>query len=144
MKRNKKYQQKDKSVPMLVNRLVNETVETLEEHSMIVAFRFGVATKEHYDYLVRMANMLNIANQTKPGDEVKRIADHISWLANEICERYNRHGKFGVSGQELTLMRQLVAAYDDYWKRQTTTLYNNCAYELNAFYADIEQERTAA
>ena len=141
MKRSKKHRPIHPSVPMLVNRMVNETVETLAEHNVIVAFRFKVAQKEHYDYLVRMANMLNIAYQCKPSDEAHHIYNHLDALAKAIFERYGRVGKFGVLGDELTLMRKLVLAYDAYWKRQTTTLYNHCAYELNAFYAELAQEK---
>lgn len=132
------------SVPMLVNRLLNETVESVEEHTMITAFQFGVATSHHYDYLQRMANMLNIANQSKPSDYLLGMVANINYLAAAVQTRYNAHGKFGVSGDELNLMRRLVQAYDDYWKRQTTNLYNDCAYELNAFYADLATEKAAA
>lgn len=128
------------SVPMLVNRLLNETVESVEEHTMITAFQFGVATQQHYDYLVRMANMLNIANQSKPSDYLLGMVANINHLAAAVQARYNAHGKFGVSGDELSLMRRVVQAYDDYWKRQTTNLYNDCAYELNAFYMELESE----
>jgi hypothetical protein len=143
MKR-KKHKPIHASVPMLVNRLVNENVESLEERAMLMAFQYGVATKQHYDYLVRMANMLNIANQAKPSDELENVRVHLNWLAEAIFERYERLGKFGTSGLQLSLMRRLVQAYDDYWKRQTTNLYNDCAYELNAFYADLETQKVAA
>jgi hypothetical protein len=125
------------SVPMLVNRLLNENVETLQERAMIMAFQYGVATKQHYDYLVRMANMMNIANQLKPCDFTQDMSETINHLAAEIQERYNKHGKFGVSAHDLTTMRELAMAYDDYWKRQTTNLYNDCAYQLNAFYEEL-------
>lgn len=132
-KRNKQYKPRGTSVPMLVNRLVNDNVESMEEFGMLTAFQYGVATIKHYDYLVRMANMMNIANQTKPSDLALSLVTNLNWLASAILERYNAHGKFGLSAQELSLMRKLVLAYDSYWKAQTTTLYNNCAYELNAF-----------
>jgi hypothetical protein len=140
MTRRKKHKPIHASVPMLLNRLVNENVESLEERAMLMAFQYGVATKQHYDYLVRMANMLNIANQAKPSDYLLGMVETINSLAQTIQQRYNTHGKFGISAHDLTLMRELVQAYDDYWKRQTTTLYNNCAYELNAFYAELESE----
>lgn len=132
------------SVPMLVNRLVNENVESLHERNVITAFQYGVATEQHYDYLVRMANMLNIAQQSKPSDLALSLVTNINHLAQCVSERYNAHGKFGVSAPELSLMRKLVTAYDEYWKRQTTTLYNDCVHELNAFYADLKQDKVAA
>jgi hypothetical protein len=111
---------------------------------MITAFQFGVATQQHYDYLQRMANMLNIANQTKPSDYLLGMVANINHLAAAVQARYNAHGKFGVNGEELSLMRRLVQAYDDCWKRQTTNLYNDCAYQLNAFYVDLAAQKAAA
>lgn len=144
MKRTKKHRPIHASVPMLVNRLVNENVESLHERNMVVAFQYGVATQQHYDYLVRMANMLNIAQQSKPSDLALSLVTNINYLAQCVSWRYNAHGKFGVSAAELTLMRKLVTAYDEYWKRQTTTRYNDCVYELNAFYADLAKNKVAA
>lgn len=143
MRRAKKHKPIHASVPMLVNRLVNENVESLQERAMLMAFQYGVATRQHYDYLVRMANMLNIAQQSKPSDLALSLVTNINHLAQIIQQRYNAHGKFGLNAHDLTLMRALVIAYDEYWKRQTTTLYNNCAYELNAFYADQEEGKAA-
>ena len=128
------------SVPMLVNRLLNETVESVEEHTMITAFQFGVATQQHYDYLERMANMMNIANQSKPSEAAQALYRMLTFLAALIGRRYNQHGKFGINGIELQHLRKSIASYDDYWKRQTTNLYNDCAYELNAFYMELESE----
>ena len=144
MKRRKQHKPIRASVPMLVNRLLEQNVETLQENSMLMAFQYGVATKQHYDYLVRMANMLNIANQSKPSDFLLGMVESINSLAQTVQQRYNNIGKFGLSAHDLTLMRELVLAYDDYWKRQTTTLYNDCAYELNAFYADLAAQKAAA
>lgn len=129
------------SVPMLINRLLEEHVESLHEHGMVTAFQYGVATKQHYDYLVRMANMMNVANQSKPSAEAEQIKTNLNHLAKSIFDRYKREGKFGVSGLHLQLMKRLVAAYDDYWKRQTTNLYNECVAELNAFYADLANKK---
>lgn len=64
-KRNKAYKPKQTSIPMLVNREIHETVERLEEHQMLSAFQYGYAVQDHFDYLVRMANMLNIAANRK-------------------------------------------------------------------------------
>lgn len=129
------------SVPMLVNRLLEEHVESLEERTMVVAFQYGVATKQHYDYLVRMANMMNIATQTKPSESALGMVQEINALAQSIFNRYTEHGKFGVAALELDQMRHIVRAYDDYWKRQTTNLYNQCVAELQAFYADLSNNK---
>lgn len=140
-KRNKSYKTKQTSVPMLINRLVHKNVETLEENAMITAFKYGAATKDNYDYLVRMANMMDIALQTKPSEFALLLASRLRYLSKQILGRYQKTNKFGLNAEELKLMRVIVEDYDNYWKRQTTTLYNICVEELNLFYADLAEKR---
>ena len=142
-KRQKSYKPKPASLPMLVNRKLNENIESIEEFSMLHAFQYGHARKAHFDYLVRMANMLNCAAQTKALPSLAKQVDAINFLAQLVLERYQRTGKFGTTAEELSAMRDLVRFYDDFWKRQTTDLYNKCAFELNEFYAELERKRVA-
>jgi hypothetical protein len=142
-RRNKKHKPFHASVPMLINRMLNDQIEGREEFAMLHAFQFGKATRGDYDYLVRMANMLNCAAQTKGVHEVAVTVDSINFLAQLILERYERTSKFGVNSDELVALRSVVAFYDAFWKRQTTTLYNDCVAELNAFYAEIKEKRAA-
>ena len=142
-KRNKSYKPKQTSVPMLINRLVHENVETLEENVIILAFRSGFATKEHYDNLVKMANMMNIASTTKPCVESKGLKYWLNYMAMEILKRYEKTGKFGLSGTDLGVLKKIVEVYDLYWKRQTTAFYNECIAELLAFYEDVKESMAA-
>ena len=128
---------------MLINRKLEENVESVEEHATILAFRFGVATKENYDYLVRLANTMNIANQLKTSIGSLRLSAELNVLSKSIIDRYNRTNKFGISGGELKVMKCCVNNYDLYWKQQTTTFYNKCIAELNAYYAEVEKNRIA-
>ena len=75
---------------------------------------------------------------------LKRSEHAINYLAKLVLDRYHNTAKFGVTAQELNAMRDLVRFYDDFWKRQTTDLYNQCAYQLNAFYDEIAQKKQAA
>jgi len=143
-KRNKKHKPLHASVPMLVNRVVNDTVEGREEIAMVNAFQFGTATQEDYDYLIRMANMLNIAANYKRSENLKPSVKAINFLAKLILERYQSTGKFRVYADELGALRNLINFYDSFWKRQTTNLYNDCISELNAFYEELEDKRAAA
>jgi hypothetical protein len=111
MSKRKAYKPKQKSLPMLVNRLVNDKIEGKEELAMLHAFQFGTATREDYDYLVRMANMLNIASQTKD-DNLKPTVDAINFLAALILERHKEKGKFGVNGDELGALREVMTFYN--------------------------------
>lgn len=128
---------------MLVNRFVNDSIEGAEELAMLHAFQFGTAGRKDYDYLIRMANMLNIASQIK-GEILKDTAEAINFLARLILERYERTGKFGVNGDELSALRDVVVFFDSFWKRQTTDLYNDCVYQLNQFYDRLNEKRAAA
>lgn len=142
-KRNKSYKPRQTSIPMLVNREIHETVERLEEHQMLSAFQYGYAVKEHFDYLVQMANMLNIAGQQKNLKGLQAYVDAINKIAGNIKGRYNLTNKFGTTATELTGMRDLVKFYDKFWKLQTTTFYNECVAELNAYYAELKEKRAA-
>lgn len=143
-KRNKAYKPRPTSVPMLVNREIHKTVEGIEEHQMLSAFQFGYAEKYHYDYLARMANMLNIVSQLKNLKGLQVYVTKINDISRSIQHRHLKTGKFGTSAEELTKLRNLVSFYDSFWKTQTTTTYNICVGELNAYYAEIEEKRKAA
>ncbi len=142
-KRKKIHKPIQTSVPMLVNRVIHENEETLEENIIILAFRSGFATKDHYDNLVKMANMMNIASTTRPCAESESLKYWLNYVALEIFRRYEKTGKFGLSGTELGVLKKTVEAYDLYWKKQTTTFYNECIAELLAFYEEVKEKRLA-
>lgn len=143
MKVKKQYKPKPKSLPMLVNRFVNDSIEGAEELAMLHAFQYGTATRKDYDYLVRMANMLNIASQMR-GAIPQESINAVNFLARLILERYQRTGKFGVNGDELSALRDVVTFYNSFWKRTSTTFYNDCIFQLNEFYAQLREKKDAA
>jgi hypothetical protein len=143
MKKRKAYKPKGTSVPMLVTRELEKNVESVEENAMILAFRTGYAQKHHYDYLIRMGNTMNISNSLKPSEGAKVLMKLAMDVAASVLDRYKRTTKFGLTGEELEQMKQLVESYDLYWKQQTTAHYNECIAELNAFYAEIAEKRAA-
>lgn len=143
-KRSKRYQPKPVSHPMLVTRKLEENIEAMNENAMLTAFQYGVATKEHYDYLVQMGNLLNIASQKKELKATSEYVAHLMSIVKSILDRYHSKGKLGVAGEELMRLREFVRDYQQFWIRQTTTFYNECVYELNAFYGELEERRKAA
>ncbi|MFA6039873.1 MAG: hypothetical protein WC733_00035 [Methylophilus sp.] len=143
MSKRKQYKPKHTSIPMIVNREIHKNVETLNENMMLLAFRFGHAQKMHFDQLALMANMIEIAHQTKPSDESKVLAENLKSVATKIKARYDKKQKLGISAEEMNTLKWCLSAYDDYWKRQTTTLYNLCVAEVKEFYAELEEERAA-
>ena len=141
MKPRKKYKPKPVSHPMLVTRKLEENIEAMNEHSLLTAFQYGVATKEHYDYLVQMGNLLNIASQKKSLKSTSEYVEHLMAIIKSILDRYHAKGKLGVAGEELKRLREFVQDYQQFWVRQTTTFYNECVAELNLFYAELEDKR---
>ena len=123
---------------MLINRLVHQNVETLQEHAMLTAFYHSVATKKHFDCLVNMSNMLNVAAQTKQLDNLASYVDRINVLSASILAQYERAGDFNVPSDGIVAIKDFVAFYEAFWQRQTTTFYNDCGYELNLFYDELE------
>jgi hypothetical protein len=89
-----------------------------------------------------MANMMNIASTTRPCAESKSLKHWLNYVALEIFRRYEKTGKFGLSGTELGVLKKTVEAYDLYWKKQTT-FYNECIAELLAFYEEVKEKRLA-
>jgi len=144
MSKRKAYKPKPVSHPMLITRKLEENVEALNENIMLTAFQYGVATKEHYDYLVQMANLLNIASTKKELKANDVYLKHLMAIVKSILDRYQAKGKLGVAGEELVRLREFVRDYQQFWIRQTTTLYNLCVAELNAFYAELKYEGEAA
>ena len=139
--RNKKYVPKPVSHPMLVTRKLEENIEEMNEHTLLIAFQYGVATKEHYDYLVQMGNLLNIASQKKALKSTSEYVVHLMAIVKSILDRYHTKGKLGVAGEELVRLREFVRDYQQFWVRQTTTFYNECVAELNLFYDEVKLNR---
>lgn len=125
------------SVPMLINREIHKTVETLHENAMVLAFRIGIATKQHFDQLVMMVNMMEIATQIKPCAYGEGIRDKLNLLASKVKSRYDLVHELNMCKADIDMLTKATFEYDEYWKMQTTTLYNQCGDELNAFYGDI-------
>lgn len=132
------------SHPMLVNRHIEAKTEQGRELAMITAFKFGAATVEHYDFLCDMANLVLIATTSNPNKFGGNVAESLIELSILIKQRFDKVGKYGVNGEQLTALIKAVENYDIYWKSQTTSLYNNSAAELQAFMLkkNKEEEKT--
>lgn len=142
-KRTKRYQPKPVHHPMLVTRKLEENIEAMNENIMLTAFQYGVATKEHFDYLTQMSNLLNIASNKKQLKATSDYVTHLMAIVKSILDRYHAKGKLGVAGEELQRLREFVRDYQQFWVRQTVGLYNECVAELNAFYAELAEKRAA-
>lgn len=111
------------SAPMLINRgLINDELE-MRERQFVEAFANGYAGKVHFDSLADMRNVLIIAAAHKDDAPIIELCNAMSIPLQAIRERHAKTGKFGVTGNELQMMRTFCGVYRDWWMRQPVALY---------------------
>ena len=121
------------SVPMLINRgLQNVAIET-QERMLVEAFAHGYATTEHFDCLVDMRNVLTLAGNHKADPSALAITEAMRIPLANLRDRYAKTGRMGVTGDELQLLRTFVDYYADFWLRQPVALYEAACDELDQF-----------
>lgn len=138
--RNKAYKPKAVGMPSVVGREVFMRDEMIRERSMITAFSFGHANHIHWEQLLWMVNMLNVAGQLKGNDLVKQSAILMNEVATDIFARHKRTGKFGVTGVQRQKLIDLANAYESFWQRQTSVFYNRCLSEVKEFYKEKQEQ----
>lgn len=138
--RNKAYKPRSVGMPSLVGRELFMKEEMIKERSMITAFSFGHATYVHWERLVWMANILNIAGQVKSDELTKQSALFMNEVATDILARQKRTGKFGVTGPQRQHLINLANKYEEFWQRQTSVFYNKCLDELYSYYDSLKEK----
>lgn len=117
------YRRRPVSVPMLINRgQINDKIE-LDERMAVEAFAGGWAGTSHYDYIADMRDCLMLAAAHKDDRNALAICKAMLIVMDNIRDRYARHKRFGVAGDELQVMHHFVDAYRDFWMRQPVGLY---------------------
>lgn len=124
-----------KTPPMLINRgLIESDIET-RERMLVEAFAGGWAGTEHFDNLADMRNVLTLAAAAKQDKSTMAICDAMRIPMGNLRERYARLQRFGLSGDELQLLRTFVDQYRDFWIRQPVALYVQACDEMNRAHA---------
>lgn len=132
------------SAPMLINRGLQETAIQTVELQIVEAFVGGWATTYHFDSLCDMRNVLVLAGAAYKDDaSAQAICDAMRIPMGNLRERYARTGRFGVTGNELQLLRAFVDYYRDFWIRQPVALYEQACDELARYNASLTQEKAA-
>ena len=123
------------SAPMLVNRGIHNTELSMVEEMYVEAFAGGWATKEHFDGLVDMLNVLTLAGSYKETKDssLAAICEAVRIPLWNIRQRHEKTDRMGVTGEELKLMRVFVDFYADFWLRQPVALYEAACNELTEF-----------
>lgn len=115
---------------MLVNRgLISDRLELIERQ-MVEAFAGGYADKDHFDGLADMRNLLTIAAAHIDDANALAMCDAMRIPMGNIRDRFAKTGKMGVTGDELTLMREFVTFYRDWWLSRSVALYEQACEAL--------------
>ncbi|MEN6630011.1 MAG: hypothetical protein ABFC42_10225 [Sulfuricella sp.] len=134
MRKRSTYRPRHKSPPMLINcGLAESDIET-RERMVVEAFSGGWANTNHYDTLADMRAVLVLAAAAKHDQSTLAICDAMKIPMANLRERYARHQRFGLTGDELQLLRVFVDQYRDFWIRQPVTLYVDACDGLNRAY----------
>ena len=111
------------SVPMLINRgLQNDALE-LRERMLVEAFAGGWAGPAHFDNLADMRDCLMLAAADRDDQAVLALCRAAAVALQNIRVRQGETGRFGESGEELKALRSFVEVYRDFWLRQPVSLY---------------------
>lgn len=132
-----------RTAPMLVARFIQEQEIETVEYMAVHAFAHGFATDEHFNFLRRLMNILLVAGQTdKNRKYALEYADKkVKPVLRAIEQRWQKTAKLGVAGKELQTLREFIAFYQEFWKKQTGALYVFCEEQVDAFYKELEEKR---
>ena len=135
-----RYRPRPISAPMLVNRGIQETAIDTQELMLEQAFAGGWATTDHFDNLVDMRNVLTLATAKKDDATAVAMAEAMRIPLANLRERYAKTGRFGLTGDELQLVRLFVDFYRDFWLRQPVSLYEWACDELGRHNQSIKEK----
>lgn len=123
------------SAPVLVT-MANTPDVSIAERIAVEAFGAGFAEYQHYRTVADVQGHLQLAARKKGDPEAGGIADMAGSAILSIYQRYMKTRKYGATGEEMKMLRLLVDYADDFWKRQTGGLLNECAEILLAIRAN--------
>jgi hypothetical protein len=142
MKRKKKYNPNKITAhaPVIVGMETNGTELQLTEYQSMLAFTLGYATKEHFDVLTQMTNILYIAGHAQGKEGAKTFCDMVALpTLSAIKARFDAKGRLGVNSDELNALKRTIEFNKAFWQVQSGELYAKCVNEVNAFYGDLEK-----
>lgn len=123
MRKRSTYRPKAKGHHMLINRgMINDSIE-MDERITIEAFASGWAGTQHYDQIADMRDCLMLAAAHKKDQSALAMCQGVRVVMDNIRARYAEKSQFGVTGDELQLLRHFVDIYRDFWLRQPVHLY---------------------
>lgn len=112
------------TVPTLVAMYTAPEVE-IGERMALMALRGEWATFEHYNILADVRDLLTLAAADRNDTEVLRLCQCGFDALHSIAERYRTTHCIRASLAELADLAAMVEVSNDWWKRQSGTLYRD-------------------
>lgn len=109
-------------VPMIVV-MQNIPDLSITERLSVKAFAGGFANTDHFDNLADCRDIMTLAAAEKDDQQTLTMCELALHALLGIKERYARTQRMGASGEELQALRALVDVSEDFWKRQSGSLF---------------------
>lgn len=96
------------------------------ERTAIEALRGGYAEYQHYRTLADCHGHLMLAASKRHDDDAKAICQlgYVAML--NIYDRYQKTRRYGATGDELQSLIAMLDFSDDFWRRQSGALLDEC------------------
>ncbi len=142
MRKHCKRQHRRCAAPTLVAYLLNPEVST-QERMAVIAIKSGWATTAHFDVLADCRDMLALAAAEKRDQDTLTICELSLIALQNIKDRYLAKNRIGATGDELAALQVLVNVSEDFWKRQSGSLFIDAEAALSKARADYRERRAA-
>jgi len=110
------------AAPTMVAYLLNPEVST-QERMAVVAVRQGFATTSHFNVLADCRDMLALAAAQKNDAQTLVVCEMGLIALQNMKDRYLEKKRIGATGDELQALQLLVDQSEDFWKRQSGSLF---------------------
>ena len=84
----------------------------LRNHGALTALMTGQANRQHVTDAISANNMCAALIARGFGTEYRWVLEASNAAIQSFCERYERTGKYGLNGQEINAMRDLLTLHD--------------------------------
>ncbi len=117
-KRGARFKQREAICPTVVKMSFGDGKDfEIFAYTSINALMGGWADAEHIDHLHDLANTVLLVGHHKKDDNAQAAARAMRGLVKTIVERRRKTGKYGITGDELALLRKFVTFMTDYYRR---------------------------
>ncbi len=122
MRKHTRRIQRRQTAPTLVAYFLNPEVST-QERLAVLAIQNGYAQEAHFNVLADCRDMLTLAAAEKNDQQTLAICEASRIALENIKDRYLSRHRLGASGDELQALQVLVDVSEDFWKRQSGSLF---------------------